>query len=371
MAARVVLAMSGGVDSSVAAYLLRRQGYEVIGLFMRTGVHSDPLTLPSPPPGGEGRVRGDHKKGCCSAVDASDARRVADRLDIPFYALDFEREFHRIIDYFADEYLSGRTPNPCVVCNNWLKFGQLWNYARQLNADFIATGHYARIERTAAGVELHRAADSDKDQSYVLYGLQREVLPHLLFPIGGYRKDEVRALAREAGLGVADKPDSVEICFVPDGDHASLIRQRRPQHATAGHLVDTSGKVLAAHDGIEQFTIGQRKGLGFAAGERRYVLRIVPGDNDVVIGPREELLASALEASGVNWLLDAPPPGEWTCQAKIRYRHTAAPARVTMLPDGRVKVEFDTPQSAITPGQAVVFYDGSRVLGGGWIDRAG
>jgi tRNA-specific 2-thiouridylase len=355
MAARVVLAMSGGVDSSVAAYLLRRQGYEVIGLFMRTGVH------------GADDGRADHKKGCCSAVDAGDARRVADRLDIPFYALDFENEFNRIIDYFADEYLVGRTPNPCVACNSWLKFGQLWTYARQLNADFIATGHYARVVR-AAGVELHRAADPDKDQSYVLYGLRREVLPHLLFPIGGYRKEEVRALAREAGLGVADKPDSVEICFVPDGDHAALIRSRRPEQVTAGHIVDTSGKVLAEHDGIEHFTIGQRKGLGFAAGERRYVLRIVPGENDVVIGPREELLASALEASQVNWLLDSPPEGPLVCQAKIRYRHTAAPARVTALADGKAKVEFDIPQSAVTPGQAVVFYDGSRVLGGGWIE---
>jgi len=357
MAARVVLAMSGGVDSSVAAYLLRQQGYDVIGLFMRTGVHGDD----------DGRA--DHKKGCCSAVDAGDARRIADRLDIPFYALDFEIEFERIIDYFADEYLAGRTPNPCVVCNNWLKFGQLWTYARQLEADFIATGHYARVVPGANGVELHRAADPDKDQSYVLYGLRREVLPHLLFPIGGYRKDEVRALAREANLGVADKPDSVEICFVPDNDHAALIRRRRPEHATAGHIVDTAGNVLAEHDGIEGFTIGQRKGLGFAAGERRYVLRIVPGDNDVVIGPREELLASGLEASAVNWLLDAPE-GVLACQAKIRYRHTAAPARVTALPDGRAKVEFETPQSAVTPGQAVVFYDGSRVLGGGWIETA-
>jgi tRNA-specific 2-thiouridylase len=365
MAARVVVAMSGGVDSSVAAYLLRRQGYEVIGLFMRTGIHS------------EEDHRVDHKKGCCSAVDAGDARRVADRLDIPFYALDFEREFNRIIDYFADEYLSGRTPNPCVVCNNWLKFGQLWSYGQQLQADFIATGHYARIirprEETGAApvsVELHRAVDPDKDQSYVLYGLRREVLPHLLLPIGDYRKDEVRALAREAGLGVADKPDSVEICFVPDGDHAALIRRRRPQHATAGRIVDTSGKVLAEHDGIEHFTIGQRKGLGFAAGQRRYVLKIVPGANEVIVGPREALLVSGLEASGVNWLLDAPPQGELACQAKIRYRHPAAPARVTALPGGRAKVEFDTPQSAVTPGQAVVFYDGSRVLGGGWIETA-
>jgi tRNA-specific 2-thiouridylase len=365
MAARVVLAMSGGVDSSVAAHLLRQQGYEVIGLFMRTGVHGDDDS------------RADRKKGCCSAVDAGDARRVADRLDIPFYALDFEGEFNRIIDYFADEYLKGRTPNPCVVCNNWLKFGQLWKYGQQLDADFIATGHYARVVRDSSfrepinhSVELHRAADPDKDQSYVLYGLSREVLPHLLFPIGGYRKDEVRALAREAGLGVADKPDSVEICFVPDGDHAALIRQRRPEQVTAGHLVDTSGKVLADHDGIEQFTIGQRKGLGFAAGERRYVLKIVPGENDVVIGTREELLASELEASAVNWLLDAPPTETLACQAKIRYRHTAAAARVTALADGRAKVDFDTPQSAVTPGQAVVFYEGSRVLGGGWIETA-
>jgi tRNA-specific 2-thiouridylase len=358
MAALVVLAMSGGVDSSVAAYLLRRQGYEVVGLFMRTGIHG----------GDDGRA--DHKKGCCSAVDAGDARRVADRLDIPFYALDFESEFNRIIDYFADEYLSGRTPNPCVVCNNWLKFGQLWNYGRQLEADFIATGHYAQVFRTASGSELHRAVDPDKDQSYVLYGLNREILPHLLFPIGGYRKEEVRALAREAGLGVADKPDSVEICFVPDGDHASLIRRRRPQHATAGQIVDSAGRVLAEHDGIEQFTIGQRKGLGFAAGERRYVLKIVPGDNEVVVGPREELLASGLEASGVNWLLDAPPSGDLACQAKIRYRHMAAPARVAALSNGRAKVEFTARQSAVTPGQAVVFYDGSRVLGGGWIETA-
>src|SRR5579875_1558258 len=358
MAARVVLAMSGGVDSSVAAYFLRRQGYEVIGLFMRTGIHSD----------AEGRA--DHKKGCCSAVDAGDARRVADRLDIPFYALDFAREFHRIIDYFADEYLSGRTPNPCVMCNNWLKFGQLWSYGQQLQADFIATGHYARVVPTGAGVELHRAVDPDKDQSYVLFGLRREVLPHLLFPIGEYRKEEVRALARDAGLSVADKPDSVEICFVPDGDHASLVRRRRPERTTAGRIIDTSGKVLAEHDGIERFTVGQRKGLGFAAGQPRYVLKILPDTHDVVVGSREKLLAWGLEASGVNWLLDAPPQRELKCQAKIRYRHSAAPACVTALPDGRAKVEFDTPQSAVTPGQAVVFYDGSRVLGGGWIETA-
>jgi tRNA-specific 2-thiouridylase len=357
MAARVVLAMSGGVDSSVAAHLLKAQGYEVIGLFMRTGVH--------------GSEDGDrpHKKGCCSALDAGDARRVADRLDIPFYALDFEEDFGRIIDYFADEYLAGRTPNPCVVCNNWLKFGKLWSYGRQLQADFIATGHYARAVRQGDTVELHQAADPDKDQSYVLHGLRRAVLPHLLFPIGGLRKEEVRALAREAGLGVADKPDSVEICFVPGGDHAAVIRERRPGLATAGRVVDSEGQVLGEHDGIERFTIGQRKGLGIAGAERRYVLRIIPTENKVVLGPREDLLAMGLRASRVNWLAELPA-GPLACQAKIRYRHTAAPAIVTALPRDGAAVKFAEPQSAITPGQAVVFYDGSRVLGGGWIEEA-
>src|SRR6266478_1221004 len=274
MPGRVILAMSGGVDSSVAAYLLKQQGYEVIGLFMRTGAHQPEETPPS------------HKKGCCSAQDAGDARRVADRLDIPFYALDFESDFDRIIDYFADEYLVGRTPNPCVVCNTWLKFGKLWSYGKQLQADFVATGHYARMVQGANGPELHRAADRNKDQSYVLFGLERSLLPHLLFPIGGFHKDQVRELACEAGLAVHDKPDSVEICFVPNGNHAEVIRRRRPEQVTSGKIVDTAGAMLAEHDGIEQFTIGQRKGLGFAAGERRYVLRIVPEDNTVVVGGR-------------------------------------------------------------------------------------
>src|SRR5207247_2685941 len=220
------------------------------------------------------------------------------------YALAFEDEFDRVIDYFADEYLNGRTPNPCVVCNTWLKFGKLWSFGKQLDADFIATGHYARVANDGGEPRLLTAADPDKDQSYVLFGLRRNLLPRLLFPIGGYRKEQVRSLARAAGLGVSDKPDSVEICFVPDGDHAALIRRRRPELATAGHIVDTSGKVLAEHEGIENFTIGQRKGLGFAAGERRYVLEIVPKENRVVVGDRDELLASGLIASRVNWLID-------------------------------------------------------------------
>jgi tRNA-specific 2-thiouridylase len=359
MPGRVVLAMSGGVDSSVAALLLKEQGYEVIGLFMRTGAHGAAVDdVPS------------HKKGCCSAVDAGDARRVADRLDIPFYALDFEQEFERIIDYFADEYLAGRTPNPCVVCNNWLKFGRLWSYGKEMRADFVATGHYCRVLPGPQGPELHRSLDDDKDQSYVLFGLRRSLLPRLLFPLGGYRKDEVRELARKAGLGVHDKPDSVEICFVPDGDHAALIRSRRPERVTAGHFVDTAGNIVADHDGIEQFTIGQRKGLGFAAGQRRYILKIVPESNEVVIGDREQLLAPALRASRVNWLLKSPPAAPLACTVKIRYRHTAAPARVHAMPDCGAEVRFNEPQSAVTPGQAVVFYDGTRVLGGGWIEEA-
>jgi tRNA-specific 2-thiouridylase len=357
MAERVVLAMSGGVDSSVAAYLLKAQGYEVIGLFMRTGAH-----------GGDDAPS--HKKGCCGALDAGDARRVADRLNIPFYALDFEDDFGRIIDYFADEYLAGRTPNPCVVCNTWLKFGKLWSYGKQLGAAYVATGHYARVVRRGPEVELHRGADPAKDQSYVLCGLRRSLLPRLLFPVGGHRKEEVRAMARAAGLAVHDKPDSVEICFVPDGDHAAVVRGRRPGRSAPGEVVDAAGNVLGGHDGIERFTVGQRKGLGIAAGERRYVLRLVPSDNRVVLGGREELLAPGLVASRVNWLLEAPPAGPLACQVKIRYRHTAAPARVTALADCGARVAFAEPQSAVTPGQAVAFYDGPRVLGGGWIEQA-
>jgi tRNA-specific 2-thiouridylase len=359
MSARVVLAMSGGVDSSVAAYLLKEQGYDVVGLFMRTGVRAS-----------DHDSRADHKKGCCSALDAGDARRVADRLDIPFYSLDFERDFDRIIDYFADEYLEGRTPNPCVVCNSWLKFGRLWSYGRQLDADFIATGHYAQVLRHGDDVELHRAADPDKDQSYVLHGLRRSILPRLLFPVGGMVKEEVRRLARRAGLPVADKPDSVEICFVPDGDHAGLIHRRRPGQATAGSFVDSAGRLLGRHDGYERYTIGQRKGLGVAAARRRYVLRIVPETQTVVLGDREDLLTSGLTAARVNWLLQAPPAGLLACAAKIRYRHEPAAATVTSLPGGGVRVEWREPQSAVTPGQAVVFYDDSRVLGGGWIETA-
>ncbi|VTS08596.1 tRNA 2-thiouridine(34) synthase MnmA [Tuwongella immobilis] len=362
--ARVVLAMSGGVDSSVSAVLLKQQGHEVIGLFMRTGVHTpEPTCDTTPDPKA-------HKKGCCSAVDAGDARRVADRLDIPFYALDFEDDFGRIIDYFTDEYLAGRTPNPCVMCNNWLKFGKLWSFGKQLDADYIATGHYAQVLRGPTGdAQLHRGADPEKDQSYVLHGIRRKLLDKLLFPVGGFRKEEIRAMARDAGLNVAQKPDSVEICFVPDNDHAGLIRRRVPERIQPGEFVDRQGHVLGKHDGIEAFTIGQRKGLGVATGSRRYVLEIIPESRQVVLGDADELLAPGLEASRINWLIDIPESG-LRCEIKIRYRHTPAPGTITATPTGGAIVQFDEPQSAITPGQAVVFYDGPRVLGGGWIEHA-
>ena len=372
MPGRVVLAMSGGVDSSASAVLLQQQGYDVIGLFMRTGVEH-PAELGEPGNGSSPEVpraapRKDNKKGCCSAIDAGDARRVADRLDIPFYALDFEREFGQIIDYFAAEYARGRTPNPCVVCNTWLKFGQLWAFARKLGAEFIATGHYAQVTRGPAGFELHRGVDPEKDQSYVLHGIKRDVLPHLLFPIGGFVKSEVRALARAAGLrGVAEKPDSVEICFVPGGDHTTIVRQRRPEVAATGTIREPDGTVLGTHDGIDRFTIGQRKGLGVAAGRRRFVLEILPESNTVVVGDPEDLLAGGLEASGVNWLADVA--GEFRCVAKIRYRHAGVAATVRRTADGGADVRFEEPQPAVTPGQAVAFYDGTRVLGGGWIER--
>jgi tRNA-uridine 2-sulfurtransferase len=359
MAARVVLAMSGGVDSSVAALLLKKQGYEVIGLFMRTGVVAEET---------KGQ-RKDHKKGCCSSLDARDARQVADLLDIPFYALDFTDDFRRIMDYFTDEYLQGRTPNPCVMCNNWLKFGKLWTYGKQLDADFIATGHYAQIGTAPSGPELRRAADPAKDQTYVLFGLRKQLLPKLLFPIGGFPKEEIRAIARREGLPVFAKPDSQEICFVPSGHHADFVRQQRPGLVRSGTIVNQQGEMLGTHDGIDQFTVGQRKGLRVAAESRRYVLQILPQEGIVVVGPREACLSPGLLAERSNWLIDTPIQS-LACTAKIAYRSHPVPATVHVLPDQHVEVHFAEPQLGIAPGQAAVFYDGDRVLGGGWIARA-
>src|SRR5262245_16051217 len=340
---RILLAMSGGVDSSVAAALLHRNGHEVVGLFMRTGVHHPDLESSNH----QSPITNRHR-GCCSAVDSNDARRVADQLDMPFYAVDFEEDFDRIIDYFADEYLAGRTPNPCVECNNWLKFGKLWDFARSVDAEVVGTGHYARCENGS----LFRAIDTNKDQSYVLFGLKREMLSRVLFPIGSLRKNQVRDLAREFGLPVSEKPDSVEICFVPDGDYSSLIRRRRPDRETAGVFVDSAGNVMGTHDGYERFTVGQRKGLGVATGSRRYVLEIIPETRQVVLGDVEDTLEHGLLANRINWLIE-PPTGAVHCAAKIRYRHSPAAATVRLMGE-HVEVHFKDPQPAITPGQAVV-----------------
>jgi len=354
--------MSGGVDSSVSAQLLVDQGYDVVGVFMRTGAMptEDSCDLEAPAPN---RIR-----GCCSARDAGDAQRIADRLDIPFYALDFADEFERIKEYFADEYSRARTPNPCVVCNTWLKFGKLWDYAKAIGADRIATGHYARTEVGDDGVtRLLRGTDPAKDQSYFLFGLRYEILARTMFPIGAMPKPEVRAIAEEKSLGVAKKPDSQEICFVPDGKHAEFVKRRRPELARAGEIVDPSGRVVGEHAGIANFTIGQRKGLGVAFGEPRYVVSIDDAANRVMIGERDLLLRRELEAERTSWLLPEAPTGRIRASVKIRYLHAAAPATVEILPEGRARVIFDSPQSAVAPGQATVFYDGDRTLGGGWI----
>ena len=349
---RIVLAMSGGVDSSVAAALLVGQGHEVIGVFMRHGI--EPAACEVPASG---------KQGCCSAADADDARRVADRLGIAFYAINFAAEFDRIVDYFVAEYARGRTPNPCIACNTWLKFGRLFDFADSVGAELVATGHYARL---LPGPALCRGVDGGKDQSYVLFGIDRRLLPRLALPVGEHRKNEIRRLAAELGLRVAEKRDSQEICFVPDQDHARLVRERLPEDRS-GEIVTTAGEVVGRHAGFEQYTIGQRKGLGVASTERRYVVRIEPERRLVVLGSRDELARSELTAARANWLIE-PPHAPFACQVKIRYRSAAVPAVVSPQGEDRFDVRFDAPCYGVAPGQAAVCYDGDRVLGGGWIE---
>ena len=366
--------MSGGVDSSVAAHLLLEQGHEVIGVFMRHGekavsacsldgnLDTSPL-LPIL------NNRADHKQGCCSASDAEDGRRVAERLNIPFYALNLEAEFREIIDYFVDEYTVGRTPNPCVMCNNKIKFGKLFDYADSVGAEFLATGHYARLERDSAKLRLLRGVDETKDQSYVLFGIKRKYLDRMLLPVGHYEKPLIREIAGQLGLNVAEKKDSQEICFVTSGKHDEFVRNRRGDQNgdTAGEIVTTDGTVVGHHPGIEGFTIGQRKGLRVAMGEPYFVVRIEPETKSVVIGSLDELGRSELTASQTNWLVD-PPAGNFKCRAQIRYNSRAHAATATVLPDARLHIEFEAPQNGVAPGQAVVCYADDQVLGGGWID---
>jgi tRNA-specific 2-thiouridylase len=336
--------MSGGVDSSVAALLLVEAGFDVVGVFMRTGVSG----------------RGGAAKSCCSAADARDAALVADRLGIPFYAVDYEREFGALVDHFAAEYRRGRTPNPCVLCNQQLKFGQMLSLADAVGAAAVATGHYAQLD----GGRLRRARDCDKDQTYYLFGVARAVLPRLRFPIGGLGKAEVRETARRAGLRVADKPESMEICFVPSGHYRDVVAARggagRP-----GAFVDEGGRVLGEHDGIDGFTVGQRRGLP-ALGAPHYVKEIRAGSGEVVLCRRDGLLRTEAAVHQVNWLVDPPAAAR---DAAVQIRARSAPVAATLQPaaDGAVSVAFHEPVTAVTPGQAAVFYDGDAVLGGGWI----
>ncbi len=347
--------MSGGVDSAVAAGLLARQGYDVVGITMRLWTVEDPEA----PVG---------KKRCCSVEDTDDAQAAADVLGIPHYVLNMEREFHdRVIDYFVAEYGRGRTPNPCLACNEHVKFRALLDRAVALEADYLATGHYAQIRAEGGEHRLLRAVDPSKDQSYVLYTMGQAELAKTMFPVGGYAKTAIRDLAREMRLPLAEKPDSADICFVPNGDYKSFVRKRL--EGTPGVIRDDGGATIGEHDGIAGYTIGQRKGLGVAVGEKRFVTGIDPELNVITIGPEEKLLSGGLIAEQVNWVGSAPS-GPVRADVKIRYRTPAAPALVTPLADRAVRVEFDVPQRAITPGQAAVFYDGDAVLGGGAILRA-
>jgi tRNA-specific 2-thiouridylase len=369
---KVVVAMSGGVDSSVAAALLRREGHEVLGVFMRLGSPAGVEALETEAVCDA--TGGKNKQGCCSVLDAADARRVAGMLDIPFYVLNFQEDFGRVIDYFVDEYNRGRTPNPCVRCNDWLKFGKLAQYAEAVGADYVASGHYARVEPepVTGRMRLLRGRDHRKDQSYVLFGVSRQALDHTLLPIGDLEKHEVRAIAEELKLPVFNKPDSQEICFVPNNDYAGLVRRRTPQAFRQGEFVSSSGEVLGDHDGHQQFTVGQRKGLGVALGYPVYVTAIDSQSNRVTLGEKDALLSRGLIARQVNLLGDELRPSGTAvhCLAKIRYNHDPQPAIATLAGDDELHVQFDEPQSAVTPGQAVVLYAGETVLGGGWIDGA-
>jgi tRNA-uridine 2-sulfurtransferase len=396
---KVVCAMSGGVDSSVAAALLQREGYEVIGVFMRLGSPSgvDSHDSPGEPASAGGSCStGKSKQGCCSVLDATDASRVAGVLGIPLYVLNFQDDFSKVIDYFVSEYNKGRTPNPCVRCNDWLKFGKLAKYAEAVGADYVASGHYARIgtDPLTGQRALCRGKDLSKDQSYVLFGMSQETLAHTLLPIGEFEKPRVREIAHELNLPVYNKPDSQEICFVPNQDYAALVQRRTPEAFKEGELVDTTGKTLGVHPGHQHFTIGQRKRVGVALGHPVYVINIDAQSNRVTVGEKESLLKKSLVAHQINILspragLTPSPglqraqssctPGEGggeglperspiRCQAKIRYNHSPQPATAARTGSDELTVTFDTPQPAITPGQAVVLYDNDIVLAGGWIE---
>jgi tRNA-specific 2-thiouridylase len=350
----IVVALSGGVDSAVAAALLQEDGHRVVGMTMRLyDASGTPASV-----GGR----------CCGPRDVEDARRVADHLGIPFYVLDFSAEFaEKVVADFVSEYARGRTPNPCVRCNEHIKFTPLLRAARALGARRLATGHYAQIVERAGALRLRRAVDAEKDQSYFLFNMPRAALPEVLFPLGGLRKQEVRAHARRLGLPNADKPESQEICFVPDGDHAGFVAARAL--VRRGRLIDEDGAVLGEHDGVHRFTVGQRRGLGVAAGTPRYVTAIDAEAGDVRVGPRAALFRDRLAVDALSWA-GATPATPLRAAVQLRHRHAPRPATITLRADGGVEVRLDEPEPAITPGQAAVFYGGAagdEVLGGGFI----
>lgn len=353
---KVVVGMSGGVDSSVAAYLLKEQGYDVIGVTMQIWQDED-------------RAIQEENGGCCGLSAVDDARRVASELEIPYYVMNFKKEFKRdVIDYFIEEYRQGRTPNPCIACNRYVKWESLLKRSMEIGADYIATGHYARIVKLENGrYTLMRSATIVKDQTYALYNLTQEQLSHTLMPVGEYSKEEVRKIAEKINLQVANKPDSQDICFVPDGDYAGFIEESTGEKIQLGNFVDMEGNILGQHKGIIHYTVGQRKGLGLALGKPVFVIEIRPETNEVVIGDREDSLSYTVRANQVNFMSVENIEGEIRVFAKIRYNHKGAWCTVKKTGADEILCTFDEPQRAITPGQAVVLYDGDYVLGGGTI----
>ncbi|MGO5073609.1 tRNA 2-thiouridine(34) synthase MnmA [Clostridium sporogenes] len=356
MKKKVLVGMSGGVDSSVAAYLLKEQGYEVIGVTMQIWQDDEEFT--------------EKEGGCCSLSAVADARRVANKIGIPFYVMNFKDAFKRnVIDYFVDEYMEGRTPNPCIACNKFIKFSSFLDKAMAMGIDYVATGHYAIIEKQKDRYMIRKSEDDKKDQTYALYNLTQFQLERTLMPCGQYKKSQIREIAKDIGLRVHNKKDSEEICFIPDNDHGRYIKNRFPNKVREGNFVDKQGNVLGKHKGIVYYTIGQRKGLGIAFGKPMYVVDINPFKNEVVLGSIEDLLNTELVAKDINYIPFDTLKEPMEVEAKIRYSQIPSKAIITPIDDGRVRVNFHEKQRAITKGQSVVFYKDDLLIGGGIIEK--